>query len=84
MFTNIIIPASVKAITRYVNVTITTNSNGNTTNIANATNHGAFQDMTSLTNVTFASTTSLEFGLKLLKVAQYTVSWRVELLIIMT
>ena len=49
-FANIVIPASVKAITGYVNVTHPSGS-GNPTN----TNHGAFEGMVSLTNVTFAS-----------------------------
>ena len=50
-FANIVIPASVKAITGYVNVTPATGTAAATT----GTNHGAFENMTSLTNVTFAS-----------------------------
>ncbi len=50
-FANVVIPASVKAITGYVNVTHPNGTNQNPTN----TNHGAFEGMASLTNVTFAS-----------------------------
>ena len=49
-FANIVILASVKAITRYVDTTPTTGNTATT-----GTNHGAFEGMTSLTNVTFAS-----------------------------
>ena len=49
-FANIVIPASVKAITGYVNVT----KNG-TSQTPTEANHGAFEGMASLTNVTFAS-----------------------------
>ena len=83
MFTNIIIPSSVKAITRYVSVTITTDSNENTTNIANPTNHSAFQGMTSLTNKAFAANNITRIGTQTFKVcSSLAASWKVKLLIV--
>ena len=61
-FANIVIPASVKAITGYVNVTHPSGS-GNPTN----TNHGAFEGMASLTNVTFASNNVTRIGAQAFK-----------------
>ena len=61
-FANIVIPASVKSITGYVNVTPT-----GTDNVVNPANHGAFQDMTSLTNVTFASNNITRIGTQAFK-----------------
>ena len=61
-FANIVIPASVKAITGYVNVTHP-NDSSTTTN----TNRGAFEGMTSLTNVTFASNNVTRIGAQAFK-----------------
>ena len=61
-FANVVIPASVKAITGYVN---TTPQSGNTP--ANGTNHGAFEGMASLTNVTFASNNVTRIGAQAFK-----------------
>ena len=61
-FANIVIPASVKAITGYVNTTPTT---GNTP--TPGTNHGAFENMASLTNVTFASNNVTRIGAQAFK-----------------
>ena len=63
-FANIVIPASVKAITGYMKLT-TTNSGGQTT--TSRTPCGAFQDMTSLTNVTFASNNITRIGTQAFK-----------------
>lgn len=59
-FANVVIPASVKAITGYVNVT----KNGT---LVDETNHGAFESMTSLTNVTFASNNVTRIGAQAFK-----------------
>ena len=67
-FANVVIPASVKAITGYVNVTKNT-SGGQTTTTAEA-NYGAFQNMASLTNVTFASNNVTRIGPMLSKDVQ--------------
>ena len=63
-FANVVIPASVKAITGYVNVTKTGTGNQTTTN---KENHGAFEGMTSLTNVTFASNNVTRIGAQAFK-----------------
>ena len=63
-FANVVIPASVKAITGYVDVTPTGTG---TTAVSPGTNHGAFQDMTSLTNVTFASNNVTRIGAQAFK-----------------
>ena len=63
-FANIVIPAGVKAITGYVNTTPPT---GNTA--IDDTNHGAFENMASLTNVTFASNNVTTINNRLSKVA---------------
>ena len=60
-FANVVIPASVKAITGYVNVTKNT-SGGQTTTTTTEANYGAFQNMASLTNVTFASNNVTRIG----------------------
>ena len=61
-FANIVIPASVKAITGYVNVT-----HPNGTGSQTKTNQGAFQNMASLTNVTFASNNVTRIGAQAFK-----------------
>ena len=67
MFANIVIPASVKSITGYVNVTQSDrNPDGSYTPTRSET-HGAFQDMTSLTNVTFASNNITRIGTQAFK-----------------
>ena len=63
-FANIVIPASVKAITGYVDTTPITN--GNTTT-PQSVNRGAFEGMTSLTNVTFASNNVTRIGAQAFK-----------------
>lgn len=60
-FANIVIPASVKAITGYVDMT---NTSGSQTT---GTNHGAFENMASLTNVTFASNNVTRIGAQAFK-----------------
>ena len=63
-FANIVIPASVKAITGYVNVTHPT---GTGSQNPTKTNQGAFQNMASLTNVTFASNNVTRIGAQAFK-----------------
>ena len=69
-FANIVIPASVKAITGYVNVTKNTSGGQTTTTTTTEANYGAFQNMTSLTNVTFASNNVTRIGPMPLKAVQ--------------
>ena len=57
-----VIPASVKAITGYVNTTPTTGSGS-----AAGVSQGAFQNMTSLTNVTFAANNVTRIGAQAFK-----------------
>ena len=66
-FANVVIPASVKAITGYVDVT---NPNGSSTAASQGTNHGAFENIASLTNVTFASNNVTRIGAKPSRIAQ--------------
>ena len=65
-FANVVIPASVKAITGYVDVTPTSG----TSPASPGANYGAFQNMASLTNVTFASNNVTRIGPMLSKAAQ--------------
>ena len=61
------IPASVKAITGYVNVTQSDRNPDGSYTPTSTENHGAFQDMTSLTNVTFASNNITRIGTQAFK-----------------
>ena len=62
----IVIPASVKAITGYVN---TTPTNGGTNPASPCVYHGAFENMASLPYVTFASNNVTRIGAKSSRVA---------------